>query len=76
MNFDSAILNIEFYCRCHFLGENLIGNVYRVHLNATDGDQKSSLFLKVAPNNELKRSLLQINNTFVRETYAYDVVML
>lgn len=82
--FYSAILNIEFYHHniiinryllifCS-LDENLISTVYRVRFNATDGDQKTSLFLKVAPNNELKRSLLQINNTFVREAYAYGVV--
>lgn len=66
-------MNRHLFFSC-LLGENLISTVYRVRFNATDGDQENSLFLKIAPNNELKRSLLQINNTFVREAYAYDVV--
>lgn len=53
----------------------MIGVIYRVRFNTIDETQTSSLFLKVAPNNELKRNLLQIHDAFVREAYAYDVVI-
>lgn len=77
--FVSAILNIKslFGTLHHFnlLVENLIGVVYRVQIKTIDGSQTTSLFLKVAPVNELRRSLLQIHETFVREAYVYDVVI-
>lgn len=57
-------------------GELLVDIIYRVRFTQTnDETQSSTLFLKLASTNELRRSLLQIHNTFVRETYVYDVVL-
>lgn len=54
--------------------DNFIASIYRVRLSTTDGSQTASLFFKMAPDNQLKRSLLQIHDTFVREAFVYEVV--
>lgn len=55
-------------------GDNFIGIVYRINFSTSDGKHSSSLFLKVAPTDEIRRLMFNVQPCFMREIYAYDVV--
>lgn len=57
-----------------FLGDNFVGIVYRVTCSSEDESITASLFVKIAPEDEGKRSSMSIHEFFMRESYVYRVV--
>ena len=59
---------------------NFTGIVYRVYFNRvneaeTGNSNKSSIILKVAPQNLARRNQFSVRPAFMREIYTYDKVM-
>lgn len=58
---------------------NFVGVVYRVSFCKEDGDpndnKSSKLILKVAPQNEARRTQFKSRSLFLREMYMYNVVI-
>lgn len=58
---------------------NFVGVVYRVTFCSEDGDLNdakfSKLILKVAPQNEARRTQFKSRSLFLREMYMYNVVI-
>lgn len=60
-----------------FLGDNFIGEILRIfYKDANDNEtsEKSSLILKIAPQNVLRRQKLRLRDLFLREIDMYDQV--
>lgn len=58
-------------------GDNFMGELYRIlYKDANDSDNKnqSSLILKIAPSNLLRREKMRLRNLFLREIDMYDQV--
>lgn len=56
------------------LGEtNFIGVIYRATFNK-EGESDQKLILKVAPQNEIRRTQFFARTAFLREIYIYDTV--
>ena len=58
-------------------GDHFIGEIYRIlYKDANDSDNKnqSSLILKIAPSNLLRREKFRLRNLFQREINMYDQV--
>lgn len=51
-----------------------MGLIYRI-LFKTDDTRKTSLILKIAPKDEMRRKTLRVRNLFLREISMYDEVI-
>lgn len=51
-----------------------MGLIYRI-LFKTDDTRKTSLILKIAPKDEMRRKTLGVRNLFLREISMYDEVI-
>lgn len=56
------------------LGDNLMGEIYRILFEDEDGINQSSIILKIAPTNPARRKAFQTRETFLREIIMYDQV--
>lgn len=57
------------------LGDNFVGIVYRITCSTEDGSRTKSLFLKIAPSDPIRRTMVPVGKCFVRESYMYEVVI-
>lgn len=58
-------------------GDNFIGEIYRIlykDANDSENKNKSSLILKIAPSNLLRREKMKLRSLFMREINMYDQV--
>lgn len=55
-------------------GDNFLGIVYRATCSTEDESNTTSVFVKMAPEDETKRMLMRIHECFIRERYVYEAV--
>lgn len=57
------------------LGQNFMGEVYRIlYKNTKTKNESSSLILKIAPRHRISSEKMKLRNMFLREIQMYDEV--